>query len=171
MTDWRLENNVARVTRTSDWRSLISVRSTPAGKGAFARKQFRKGQSVGEMRGKVISGDDYDPDYVVDLGELGVLEPAAPFRFLNHCCEPNCELVQWETEGGHEPQIWVHALKTVRVDEQLTIDYGWPAEAAIRCLCGSENCRGWVVDASEVKRAERLARRRSKASAGSRRSA
>ena len=170
MTGVQVENNVSAVTVKNDWRSSISLRTTPAGKGAFARKRFRKGQSVGEMRGKVISGDDYDPDYVVDMGEVGVLEPAAPFRYLNHCCEPNCELVQWETEGESALSIWVHALKTVRPDEQLTIDYGWPAEAAIRCLCGSVRCRGWVVDEAEVERAERLARRKSK-SASRRRSA
>ena len=27
----------------------------------------------------------------------------------------------------------------------MTIDYAWPADSAIRCQCGSENCRGWIV--------------------------
>lgn len=143
----------------SSWRSILSVRATPAGKGVFAKRQFRKGQAVGEMTGKLIADDDYDPDYVVDMGDLGVLEPNAPFRFLNHCCEPNCELVEWETEGDDAPQLWVQALRTVRDTDQLTIDYGWPAEAAIPCLCGSAQCRGWVVDAEQVEKAKRLARR------------
>ncbi len=38
----------------------------------------------------------------------------------------------------------------VHAGEELTIDYGWPAEVAIPCLCGSRHCRGWIVDPDEV---------------------
>lgn len=145
-----------------EWRKALSVKSTVAGKGLFARKLFRKRQVIGQMTGKLITGDEYDPEYVVDLGDFGVLDPKAPFRYLNHSCEPNCELLEWEISGD-VPQIWVHAKRTVRPSEQLTIDYGWPAESAIPCLCGSEKCRGWVVDASEVGRVKRrIARERNK---------
>jgi hypothetical protein len=137
-----------------EWRSSMSLRATVAGKGLFARKLFRKRQAIGHMKGKLITGDDYDPDYVVDMGDLGVLEPHAPFRYLNHSCEPNCELLEWETKKA-PPQIWVHAIRTVRPSEQLTIDYGWPAESAIPCLCGSPTCRGWVVDQAELERVRR----------------
>ena len=109
------------------------------------------------MRGKVIGDDDYDPAYCVDLGEFGVLDPTAPFRYLNHSCEPNCELVAWETE--ELPEIWVHVLRTIRPGDQLTIDYAWHAEAAIPCLCGSPNCRGYVVDANQMHKVKRGKRR------------
>jgi len=135
-----------------EWRNSIILRSTNVGKGLFARKLFRKRQAIGHMKGKLITGDDYDPDYVVDMGELGVLEPQAPFRYLNHSCEPNCELLEWQSKAEPYPQIWVHALRTVRPTEQLTIDYGWPAESAIPCLCGSPSCRGWVVDVKDLPR-------------------
>ncbi len=111
------------------------------------------------MTGKLIEGDDYDPDYVVDMGAFGVLDPKAPFRYLNHSCEPNCELLEWQATRRSEPQIWVHAIKTVRPSEQLTIDYGWPAESAIPCLCGALTCRGWVVDKSELGKVKRRAAR------------
>jgi len=29
--------------------------------------------------------------------------------------------------------------------EQLTIDYAWPAWAAVPCACGAPECRGWIV--------------------------
>jgi uncharacterized protein len=140
---------------TLEWRTKVSLRSTVVGKGLFARKLFRKAQAIGHMKGKLITGDDYDPDYVVDMGDLGVLEPHAPFRYLNHSCEPNCELLEWDSKKAPYPQIWVHALRTVRPSEQLTIDYGWPAESAIPCLCGSPSCRGWVVDQTELERVRR----------------
>jgi hypothetical protein len=140
-----------------EWRKILSVRSTSAGKGLFARKLFRKRQAIGHMMGTLILGDDYDPDYVVDVGDYGVLEPRAPFRYLNHSCEPNCELLEWQSTRKADPQIWVHAIKTVRPSDQLTIDYGWPAESAIPCLCGAATCRGWVVDESELGRVKRRA--------------
>ena len=115
------------------------------------------------MLGTLIEGDDYDPDYVVDMGDYGVLDPKAPFRYLNHSCEPNCQLLEWEMTRKRAPQIWVHAIKTVRPSDQLTIDYGWPADSAIPCLCGTPSCRGWVVDESEVAKVKRrLARERRK---------
>ena len=143
------------VTGRFEWRNSMILRSTNVGKGLFARKLFRKRQAIGHMKGRLITGDDYDPDYVVDMGELGVLEPQAPFRYLNHSCEPNCELLEWQSKAEPYPQIWVHALRTVRPTEQLTIDYGWPAESAIPCLCGSPSCRGWVVDQAELDRVRR----------------
>ena len=146
-----------------EWREILSVRSTAAGRGLFAKKLFRKKQSIGQMMGKLILGDDYDPDYVVDMGDYGVLDPRAPFRYLNHSCEPNCQLLEWQSTRKAQPQIWVHAIKTVRPSEQLTIDYGWPAESAIPCLCGTASCRGWVVDESELSRVKRR-KKRSRAS-------
>ncbi|MEO8184735.1 MAG: SET domain-containing protein-lysine N-methyltransferase [Deltaproteobacteria bacterium] len=143
------------MARKVEWRSSVALRATVVGKGLFARKLFRKRQAIGHMKGKLITGDDYDPDYVVDMGDLGVLEPHAPFRYLNHSCEPNCELLEWDSKKAPYPQIWVHALRTVRPSEQLTIDYGWPAESAIPCLCGSPSCRGWVVDQAELERVRR----------------
>lgn len=144
-----------------EWRKVLSVRQTPAGKGLFARKLFRKRQAIGHMTGTLIAGDDYDPDYVVDMGDHGVLDPQAPFRYLNHSCDPNCQLLEWEMTRKRAPQIWVHAIKTVRPSDQLTIDYGWPADSAIPCLCGAPTCRGWVVDQSELAKVKRRMARRS----------
>ena len=84
----------------------ISVRKTPYGKGVFATRTHRKGSTVGQMKGKVIPGEDYDPEYVVDMGDWGVLEPKAPFRYLNHSCDPNSQLLEQEYEDPDvEPTI------------------------------------------------------------------
>lgn len=85
----------------------------------------------------------------MDLGNERSLEPTAPFRYLNHSCSPNCELilVQVEYDDGtpSDTEIWVEAGRDIQSGEELTIDYGWPAESAIACDCGSPNCRGWIV--------------------------
>lgn len=137
----------------------LSVRKTQIGQGVFATKTFRKGQSIGAMQGQIITGDDYDPAYVVDITG-GVFDPAAPWRYLNHCCEPNAQLFEEEATARKPPSIVVVALKTVRRGDQVTIDYGWPAdEFSLRCLCGAAACRGWVVADTELDKMKRLAKR------------
>jgi hypothetical protein len=41
--------------------------------------------------------------------------------------------------------LWLEILREISPDEQITIDYAWPAEAAIPCQCGTASCRGWIV--------------------------
>lgn len=132
-----------------DWRTRVGLRKTRVGKGVFARKAFRKGQVIGHMRGEIIRSANHFSSYCVNLGANASLEPRTPFRYINHCCEPNCELVEYHGPDG-QPQIWVHALRAIRPEAELTIDYSWSLAAAIRCLCGAKACRGWIVDADEL---------------------
>jgi SET domain-containing protein len=82
----------------------------------------------------------------MDLGEGRSLEPVAPFRFLNHSCQPNCEIFSWETdEPRRHARLWLQALTAIEPGNELTIDYAWPADAAIPCVCGAAGCRGWIV--------------------------
>jgi hypothetical protein len=76
----------------------IRIGRTPLGRGVFARRRVRPEQVIGVIRGQVIVDPKYTSDYCMDLGEGCSLEPASPFRFLNHSCEPNCELFFWETD-------------------------------------------------------------------------
>lgn len=145
----------------------LSIRSTSCGKGVFSLKTFRRGARVGQMRGRIVKGDAYDPDYAVGLDGGVTLEPSAPFRYLNHSCEPNCELVEEEGTGG-VPEVWVFATRTIREGEQLLIDYAWPAEEAIPCLCQAATCRGWVVDVRWVARVIAANSKKSKSRASNR---
>jgi hypothetical protein len=80
-----------------------------------------------------------------------LLEPAAPLRFVNHSCDPNCELFYWfdEDQGTQEDRLWLQTIRTVEPGEELSIDYCWPADAAIPCRCGTSACRLWIVDPAE----------------------
>lgn len=124
------------------------------GKGLFAVRDFNRGHRVGWMEGQVIQDEWHSSDYCVDLGDGNSLEPGVPFRYLNHSCEPNCELYLIETdkEGNTYPvpRVSVETTRSISVGEELTIDYGWPAEQAIPCGCGAKECRGWVVAEEEL---------------------
>lgn len=127
----------------------VKVKRTPLGKGVFARNSFSPEDVIGEIDGEIME-TGHTSDYCMDLDGKALLEPSWPFRFLNHSCEPNCELMLWKHRrvGGKKVyRMWLLAIGEIEKGQEMTIDYGWPAEQALRCLCGADSCRGWVVDA------------------------
>jgi uncharacterized protein len=131
----------------------IRVAKWSVGQCLTATDALRARTAIGRVKGKVIRDGDYSSEYCIDLSNGTVLEPAAPFKFLNHACEPNCELILWKVpqdDDTYTLEIWLHTLRKIKPDEELTIDYAWPASVAIPCLCNSENCRNWIVAAEEL---------------------
>ena len=131
----------------------VRVGQAAYGKGVYARRRFKKGAAVGEVTGEVIDTEGYDSNYCIDLGGPRRLEPEAPFRFINHSCTPNCRFTWYEPLSESDPlpnTVWVEALRVIEPGEELSIDYCWPSDAAIRCGCRSPRCRGWIVDPAEL---------------------
>jgi SET domain-containing protein len=60
----------------------------------------------------------------------------SPGCYINHSCDPNVE----------EKDRTGYALKDIKKDEEITIDYDKIAylEKPFKCHCGSRNCRGFV---------------------------
>lgn len=145
--------------------SLVRVGRVTFGRGVFALKSIQKGVELGHVGGRVIDDPHYATSYCIDLGGTLSLEPRAPFRYLNHCCTPNCRLVltECEYEDGTPAPAEVHVETIAEIGEgaELTIDYAWSAEGAIPCLCGSDACRGWVVDQDELSKVRRSSSRKS----------
>ena len=173
--------------------SGVRIDKTPYGFGVFAFAFIPKGTSIARVSGNVIHDPNYSSDYCIDVGDDKVLEPAPPFCYLNHACEPNCELMVYPVEeaekkdnetpdddciygstegdeeiaihdtveeeereddlqsfgGESEAEVWVEAIQDIMPNEELTIDYAWPADRAAKCLCGKPKCRGWIVDPAE----------------------
>jgi hypothetical protein len=132
----------------------VRVAESDTGHGVFATRQFRADETIGWVAGTIVDDPKYGSQYCIGIDDHRALEPAAPFRYLNHSCQPNCALVMNppEEDDPAAGDIRVDTLREIIAGEQLTIDYAWPAEVAVPCSCGSPNCRGWIVDAEQVGR-------------------
>lgn len=78
-------------------------------------------------------------------------------RFVNHSCEPNCEMVKWIVGG--KPHMALFAGKNpIMTGEELTYDYKFDpfsSRNVQECRCGAESCRGVLGPRpKEVKKVE-----------------
>ena len=132
----------------------VCVGPSPVGRGVFARREFPQREVIGRIRGAIIRDAWYESDYCMAIDADSVLEPDSPFCYLNHSCAPNCAWFIAEEEDGEsnrpDPQLLLYATRDIAAGDELTIDYAWPAERAIPCLCGAANCRGWIVASEET---------------------
>jgi hypothetical protein len=116
-------------------------------------RSFTPGDFIGPIQGEIVEDPEYGSAYGIELGER-TLEPAAPFRFLNHSCQPSCSLVIFdeEDEDGNPlgVSVWLEILSVIATGEQMTIDYAWPADDTIPCQCGTASCRRWIVAEEEL---------------------
>lgn len=55
-------------------------------------------------------------------------------RFVNHSCQPNCEMQKWSVNGLFRMALF--ALRDIKAGEELTYDYNFslfnPAEGQVR---------------------------------------
>jgi len=132
----------------------VRIGATHVGKGLFARRRYPADTVIGEIEGHVIEDPHYGSDYCMNIGDGRVLEPMAPFRYVNHSCEPNCEFDFFDLreagQTGTHRRVFLIALREIKPGEELTIDYNWPAACAIPCRCRAPSCRGWIVRSDEL---------------------
>jgi SET domain-containing protein len=46
-----------------------------------------------------------------------------PAQYINHSCNPNCELVQWGVDGL--PSMCFFTKKNIKSGMEFTFDYNW----------------------------------------------
>jgi uncharacterized protein len=126
----------------------VFVGPSSAGQGVFARRSFSSGETVGRITGAQTMAPPNG--YQIEFGDELYWEPAAPFRYLNHSCEPNCEVWFVEDDDPLESELIVKTKRRVEPGEELCFDYQWPEDDPIRCACGTPSCRGWVVEDERV---------------------
>ena len=144
--------------RTRAWRVL---ESPIHGRGVFAARPIRKGETIIEYRGRRTTWEDagespendrdpyhtflfsLDDGRVIDAGVRG---NAA--RFINHSCAPNCET--YEDDDG---RVFIEARRRIEPGEELSYDYllevdgkvGPRLRRAYACRCGARRCRGTMI--------------------------
>ena len=135
-------------------------RGGSVGRGVFAARQFLPGELIIEIAGQLVSAKSYDGStYAMHLDKKWLLEPTIPGAFVNHSCNPNCDMLQiTDVTNG------LIARCNIEPGSEICFDYQWEAQNWIpRCRCGAPGCRGWVVAHSEVKKMKRIASRKRKA--------
>ena len=146
------ESATSASARPSRLERLVRVGETHVGRGVFARRRLKADIVLGEIHGETLDDHPEDSSYVMELPSCRLLEPAPPLRFMNHSCDPNCEIFYWEAEPGteQEDRLWLQTIRAIEPGEEILIDYCWPADAAIPCRCGAAGCRGWICDPAEL---------------------
>ncbi|MBK6805201.1 MAG: SET domain-containing protein-lysine N-methyltransferase [Burkholderiales bacterium] len=141
------------------WRVL---QSPVHGRGVFAARTIRKGETVIEYRGKRMTwdeaceqpaSDESDPyhTFLFSLDDGRVIDAAIggnAARWINHSCAPNCET--YEDDRG---RVYVAARRKIRPGEELSYDYRLEIEGkvgkrmrkAYACRCGARRCRGTML--------------------------
>ncbi|WP_428264271.1 SET domain-containing protein [Haliangium sp.] len=138
---------------------LKVVRSPIHGYGVITLRRFAAGDIIVYGDGVVYSeDDDFDDTYALllhipdeDSGEPQLLlDLTDQTRWINHACDPNTEVdVSWDPDTRIATAWWV-ALRDIEVGEELTYDYAFSAPLAEPCACGSDSCRGIIVDLDEI---------------------
>ena len=66
-------------------------------------------------------------------------------RFINHSCDPNCQLQRWNIKGSM--RIAIVAIKDIAEGESLSYDYQFDTqeENTFKCYCGASRCRGTMA--------------------------
>ena len=138
----------------------VRVAETHVGKGVFATRPIPATAIVGRITGEMQHGSEGGGEYTFDFEDGMQLEPDAPFRFVNHSCDPNCEFHILEEPGPFgqpgERHLYLCALRNIEPNEELTIAYNWPASCAIECHCNSPNCVGRIVCETELDQVQYL---------------
>ena len=88
--------------------------------------------------------------YIMELDDgknffIDATRKANVSRYMNHCCDPNCEIRRWKV--GAEIRIGFFSTREISAGEELTFDYRWDRlgkESQIKCMCGAKNCHGFV---------------------------
>ena len=73
-------------------------------------------------------------------------------RFINHSCDPNCELVRWNVKGY--TRIGIFALRDIAPGEPLSYDYQFDTQEqnTFKCACGKASCRGTMAPKTKHQR-------------------
>jgi hypothetical protein len=122
-----------------------------------ATKDLQEGIAVQKFEGPIIKCDlrgatsipeevpEEEICYMLIVDDFTILIPKSDARYMNHSCDPNCEI-------GND--LVVRTTKPVASGEELTFAYNivkegedpgaWDPRWSFSCQCGAPNCQGTV---------------------------
>lgn len=134
------------------------------GWGVRTHMSINSGEFILEYIGEVVSDHEFKQrmstlythdthHYCLHLDGLLVIDGhrmGGDGRFVNHSCEPNCEMQKWTVNGQYRMALF--ALRDIEAGEEITYDYNFSlfnAAEGQECKCGSEQCRGVIGGKSQ----------------------
>lgn len=143
-----------------DWSpGLERFLTSDRGWGVRTTEKIPQNEFILEYIGEVVSEREFrhrmaeryhnDPHhYCLNLNSGIVIDGyrlANEGRFVNHSCEPNCEMQKWSVNGYY--RVGLFALRDIEPSEELSYDYNFDnfnMETQQVCKCGSAKCRGFI---------------------------
>ncbi|KAL0860813.1 hypothetical protein ABMA27_009357 [Loxostege sticticalis] len=138
---------------------MVPYRTPHRGWGLKTLEDIKAGQFVIEYVGELIDEEEFrrrmnrmheirdenfyfltlDKERMIDAGPKGNLA-----RFMNHCCEPNCETQKWTVLG--DVRVGLFAINDIPANSELTFNYNLECAGIEkkRCLCGARRCSGYI---------------------------
>lgn len=148
-----------RIQRQNFAPALEKFVTEDRGFGVCTLKPIPSGHFILEYLGEVVSETEFrrrmteeysqerhhyclnmDGRTVIDGYRMGNLT-----RFVNHACQPNCEMQKWNVNGLYRMVLF--ALRDIQPYEEISYDYNFHAfnlETQQACRCGSSQCRGVI---------------------------
>ncbi|XP_038070520.1 histone-lysine N-methyltransferase NSD2-like [Patiria miniata] len=148
------------------------------GWGLMSHVDIKKGDFVNEYVGELVDEEEcrerirqahdnnicdfyfltLDKDRIIDAGPKGNLS-----RFMNHCCQPNCETQKWTVNG--DTRVGLFAICDIPSKTELTFNYNLDClgNEKKRCECGAPNCSGFIGVRPKTASAEAVAEKFKKA--------
>ncbi|XP_068441895.1 histone-lysine N-methyltransferase, H3 lysine-36 specific [Clinocottus analis] len=134
-------------------------RTLSRGWGLVGLSDIKKGAFVSEYVGEVIDEEEcrarikhaqendicnfymltLNKDRIIDAGPKG-----NQARFMNHCCQPNCETQKWTVNG--DTRVGLFALQDIPKGVELNFNYNLEClgNGKTACKCGAPNCSGFL---------------------------
>ena len=112
------------------------------GKGIFAKKLIKKGETIASFDGQIYEYEhrwnDYLRNHTIQFEKRRWRDSKGIAVFINHSCEPNC---------GVKNLFDIVAMRDIKKDEELTWDYEMTEANPIwkmKCRCKTPSCRGVI---------------------------
>ncbi|KAL8945440.1 MAG: hypothetical protein Q9211_000043 [Gyalolechia sp. 1 TL-2023] len=133
------------------------IKTADRGYGVRSNRTFEPHQIIVEYTGEIITQDECDERmenrykgnecfYLMEFDQKMILDATrgSIARFINHSCEPNCEMIKMTVAG--KPRMALFAGDNgVMTGDELTYDYNfnpYSVKSVQQCRCGAPSCRG-----------------------------